>query len=116
MIQYIPGLKGFSKGSIVFDASRGTWMVIDEGPSGFERKINEQFNILAKQSFRKSTSSLPTGLQTWHINEKTCNESRLLKLSTVCKVLQEMLLNSRYLNIFSYSVMILSSHAMMDNA
>ena len=64
-------------------------MVIDEGPYGFERKINEPFNILAKQSFRKSTSPLPTGLQTWHINEKTCNESRLLKLSAVSKILQK---------------------------
>ena len=32
-------LKGFSKGSIVFDNAKQTWLIIDEGFSGYDREV-----------------------------------------------------------------------------
>ena len=79
-------LKGFAEGSIVFDATRGIWMIIDKTMKGPERKISQDFNIIGEQVDDNSKSTMPTGLQTWQLFDEDCEGTRKLKLSPVCTI------------------------------
>ena len=76
-------LKGFSKGSIVFDNAKQTWLIIDEGFSGYDREVKDGYKIQGIQSSEEFEAYLPTGLHSWQLLVKDCNETRNLILSSV---------------------------------
>ena len=78
-------LKGFSKGSIVFDSAKQTWLIINEGFSGYdrEREVKDGYKIQGIQSSEEFEAYLPTGLHSWQLSVKDCNETRNLILSSV---------------------------------
>ena len=76
-------LKGFSKGSIVFDSAKQTWLIIDEGFSGYNREVKDGYKIQGIQSSEEFEAYLPTGLHSWQLLVKDCNETRNLILSSV---------------------------------
>ena len=81
------GLKGFSQSSMVYDGNMNNWIIIDKQFSGPGKVLNGSFNVLGHLAHTRFP--IPTGLQQWKINDKTCNETRLLKLSSVSKLVKK---------------------------
>ena len=77
-------MKGFTQGSIVFDATRSVWMIVDKTMAGgWERKLRADFKIIGEQFDTNSKSIMPTGLQTWQLFDENCEGTRKLMLSPV---------------------------------
>ena len=66
---------------MVYDGNINNWIIIDKQFSGPNKKINGSFAVLGHLA--NSRFPIPTGFQQWKINDKTCNETRMLKLSSV---------------------------------
>ena len=80
-------MKGFTEGSIVFDAIRRVWMIVDKTMTGgSERKLREDFKIIGEQANTNSKSIMPTGLQTWKLFDENCEGTRKLMLSPVIRI------------------------------
>ena len=79
------GLKGFSKNSIIYDGSWNGWKIVDQGFGYLNRQLKNNDKVLGFQTF---VSFLPTGLQSWVIDEKACNMTKLIKLSPVSKIMK----------------------------
>ena len=69
--------------SIVFDGYTKKWMIVDQQFNGNTMRLKENFNILGTKSIETSGSMIPTGLKEWTLVDRSCNETRNLKLSSV---------------------------------
>ena len=97
-------MKGFTEGSIVFDATRSVWMIVDKTMTGgLERKLREDFKIIGEQANTNSKSIMPTGLQTWKLFDENCEGTRKLMLSPVCTIFHYELFKAVYLPSSSLS-------------
>ena len=76
-------MKGFTDGSIVFDATIGVWIIVDESMSGWDRKLKGDFKVIGKQLESNSKPTMPTGLQRWQLFDDNCQGTRDLMFSPV---------------------------------
>ena len=76
-------MEGFTQGSIVFDATRSTWMIVDKGMQGWDSKLSTDFTVIGEQFDTNSKSIMPTGLQSWKLFDENCKGERKLMLSPV---------------------------------
>ena len=106
------GLKGFSRDSIVFDGNTKNWMIVDQQFSGSNMQLKDNFDILGTKSIEKSGSMIPTGLHQWTLVDRSCNETRTLKLSSVSRYIEYKLFDS---DLISLSVMMSNLLVMMEH-
>ena len=78
----IAALKGFHKGSIIYDTVNNLWKVIDASPSN-DLKIGKDYKTLAVQKPLKPSDILPVLLHEWTISDTNCNGTRKLMLTVV---------------------------------
>ena len=72
---------------MVYDGNIKNWIMIDKQFSGPKKDINGSFTVLGHLAH--TSFPIPTGLQQWEINDKACNETRMLKLSSVSQSFQK---------------------------
>ena len=76
-------MKGFTDGSIVFDATIGVWIIVDKSMRGWDRKLKGDFKVIGKQLESNSKPTMPTGLQRWQLFDDNCQGTRDLMFSPV---------------------------------
>ena len=77
-LKYIPALYlyGFSQTDIVFDTNVKKWLII----SGITKP---NYTILGIFTPTESKSQIPKGTSSWTLLDVNCNQTRILKLSSV---------------------------------
>ena len=75
-------IKGFEKGSIIYDIDKKKWLIIDASPDG-DLQIPDEFNVIATQKPRRAKDFLPIGIHQWEMTDANCNGTRELMITSV---------------------------------
>ena len=71
---------GYTKNAIVYDTKIENWVIVDDA-------TKQDYTILGTFIPTKSTSQIPRGATPWKLFDPKCNETRILKLSSVKLIL-----------------------------
>ena len=69
-------LYGFTKNAIVYDTKIKNWVIVDD-------VTKQDYTILGIFIPTKSASQIPRGTTPWKLLDPNCNQTRILKLSSV---------------------------------
>ena len=70
-------LYGFTKNAIVYDTVNRNWIIIDDVNK------HEGYKTVGIYTPKKSTSSIPKGTGPWRLFDKNCNQTKILKTTSV---------------------------------